>query len=226
VILERIHQVSFFRIKGQSSMLIFDEGKPITQMVYGSHLRNIHFSPCGRYLFGDHGWFDTLRTIDISEHVNGAISVPSPSPHGTFDSTPLKNQLFPINNSLLQGTKPPAHSTNKLTLRSSNGAPELCIVRKYSDGAVVRKRLDSQIEEEETLLYLPNIIHANSSLSVLDDPQENQDQIRMVLLNNPRDSYIWNSLSNVNLPAMITRSVKSIHEYRLPLRKNNVVCVS
>ena len=77
-----------------------------------------------------------------------------------------------------------------------NRVPQLSTLQKYNDGTLVHKRLTANIEEEKVLLYLPATLHANVSVSVLDDSEGDHDQIRMIVVNNPQEPYSWGSEGN------------------------------
>jgi hypothetical protein len=91
---------------------------------------------------------------------------------------------------------------------------------------VVHKTLTAETEEERALLYLPASMHANSSVSLLDDPEGYQDHVRMVMVNDSQESYTRGNARNANPPMMITRSIKSIRDYALPLGVHNIVFIS
>jgi len=149
-------------------------------MIYGSPLDNLHFSPCGRYLFGDLvGWSSTLRMVDIMRLLHGTTIIPEP------ENLAPEFYRLPMTTSLMKTKALMIQNTNALKITCPNRVPQLSTLRKY-DGTLVHKRLTANIEEEKVLLYLPATLHANVSVSVLDDSEGDHDQIRMIVVNNPR----------------------------------------
>ncbi|KAF2655749.1 hypothetical protein K491DRAFT_412428 [Lophiostoma macrostomum CBS 122681] len=199
-------------------------GEPRKRMVYGSHLRNLHFSPCGRYLFGDHGHYGELRWVSLLDHLKDAEDIRLPGTPRVPESQNIKDRQAELGRDVSrQISARPVSSTNALTLCAPNGVPEFSVVRRYTDGAVVRKRLTANREVDEVLLYLPNNEYANAAIYILDEAEEEMKEVRMVLANEHRDSYTWNNFANAHPPLLVTRTTDSVHEYKLPRCAHEIV---
>jgi hypothetical protein len=48
-------------------------------MVYATGLRNLHFSLCGRFLFGDCFYYGTVKMVYLEECLADATPVPPPN---------------------------------------------------------------------------------------------------------------------------------------------------
>jgi hypothetical protein len=107
-------------------------------------------------------------------------------------------------------------SSNIITLAASNGITKLSTVRSYADGAVVLKRLSSLINDEKCLLYLRNHTDTFTLINILNDSEGSLENVRMVLTTNFQDSFKWDSQLNLQSASIITRSVQSIEQYKLP----------
>ena len=191
-------------------------------MVYGTGLLNLHFSlPHGNFLLGYHFHYKTGRMVSLERYRKDSVPVPPPDRDSANDSemTDMEMETGPetdptsaahvgTTQSLLsrehQHTLP---SSNTLTLRGSNGVPELSTIRTYGDGAVVLKRLSSVINDETCLIYLPDFNGANTSVNILDGGDGGQDTVRMVLTTDFEDSYTWDNPVNRQPATIITLSL-------------------
>jgi hypothetical protein len=199
-------------------------------MVYACDLRNLHYSPCGCFLFGDHSVFGTFRTIPLARYLVDAILVPPPRMEVVDNAEPsdvgIQNSLEDSFTHMAQSTstqlilakgyRHPMQSSNKLTLASPNGIAEVSTIRNYADGAVVLKRYSPYADDEKCLVYLPKGTDACTSVNILDDSEGNPDNVRMVLTTDFQDAYTWNNPLNRQSASIITRPVASIQQYRLP----------
>jgi hypothetical protein len=208
-------------------------------MIYAEGLLNIHISSCGRYLFGDHPVFQNPRIIRLERFLKDAVPVPPPASASEtpFDAQSLDVEVdvsidvdmvdvdmvdasedgyIQVSQStstrlvVAQNQRQPVLSSDELSLAARSGIPELSIVRRHGDGGVVLKRLSSAAGGSENLLYLPKDFSASTSVSVLDDRQENEDTVRMVLTNDFEDSYTWDDPRNRQSASIVTRSAHSI----------------
>lgn len=214
-------------------------GKAKTRMVYGTGLRNIHFSPCGRFLIGDHFHYKTVRIVPLEPYLSDAVPVPSPPPETEEEvETSDVEMKSDSESSFVNVTQPKAielilardyrqamQSSNTLTLAARNGIPELSTVRSYADGAVVLKRLSPFDDDEKCLLYLPNRTDACTSVNILNDDNESPDHVRMVLTTDFQDSFTWDNPLNQQSASIITRPVQSIQQYKLPSTWHSIVSV-
>jgi hypothetical protein len=206
-------------------------------MVYGTGLRNLHLSPCGCFLFGDHFYYGTVRMVHLEGYLADAVPVPPPSlevvddpelsdiemKDGSEDGFTHMTQTTSTQLILAREYRRTMQSSNTLTLATPNGIPELSTVRSYADGAVVLKRLSSLIDDEECLLYLPNLTDACTSVNILDDSEGSPDNVRMVLTTDSQDSYAWDDPLNQQSASIITRPVQSIQRYKLPNVQHRIV---
>jgi hypothetical protein len=206
-------------------------------MVYGTGLRNLHLSPCGCFLFGDHFYYGTVRMVHLERYLADAVPVPPPSlevvddpelsdiemKDGSDDGFTHVTQTTLTQLILPREYRHTMQSSNTLTLAAPNGVPELSTIRSYADGAVVLKRLSSLIDDEECLLYLPNRTDACTSVNILDDSEGSPGNVRMVLTTDFQDSYTWENPLNQQSASIITRPVQSIQQYRLPNAQHRIV---
>ncbi|KAH7382109.1 hypothetical protein BKA64DRAFT_747820 [Cadophora sp. MPI-SDFR-AT-0126] len=205
-----------------------------TRMVYAEGLLNIHISSCGRYLFGDHPVFKNPRIIQLERFLKDAVPVPPPvsASEPPFDARSLDVEIdmsldfdsvdaseedyMQVTKStstrpmVSQNLRQPILPLNGLSLASRFGIPELSIVRRHGDGGVVLKRLSSVAGGSENLLYLPKDFSSITSVTVLDDRQDDGDTVRMVLTNDSEDSYTWDDPRNRQSASIVTRSAHSI----------------
>jgi len=206
-------------------------------MVYGTGLRNLHHSPCGYFLFGDHYYFGTVRMARLKGYLADAVPVPPPglevvddpelSDHemkdGSEDGFTGVTQTTSTQLTLAREYSHTMKSSNTFTLAAPKGIPELTTVRSYADGAVVLKRLSSLIDEEKCLLYLPNRRDACTSVTILNDSEGSPENVRMVLTTDFQDSYTWDNPLNQQSASIITRPVQSIQQYKLPNAQHRIV---
>jgi hypothetical protein len=205
-------------------------------MVYGTGLKNLHLSPCGRFLFGDHFYYKTVRMVHLEGYLADAAPVPPPSLEAVDDHELLDIEMDGSDGGFTHGTQTTStqlilareychtmQSSNTITLAAPNGIPELSTVRSYADGAVVLKRLSSLIDDEKCLLYLPNRTDACTSVNILNNSEGSPDNVRMVLTTDFQDSYTWDNPLNVQPASIITRPVQSIQQYKLPNVQHKIV---
>ncbi|KAL5317960.1 hypothetical protein ACEPPN_015064 [Leptodophora sp. 'Broadleaf-Isolate-01'] len=205
-------------------------------MVYGTGLRNLHHSPCGRFLFGDHFYYGTGRMVHLEGYLADAAPVPPPNLE-VVDDHELSDiemedssdggfthgtQITSTQLILARDYRQTMQSSNTITLAAPNGIPELSTVRSYADGAVVLQRLSSLINDERCLLYLPNRTYACTSVNILNDSEGSPDNVRMVLTTNFQDFYTWGSPLNLQSASIITRPVQSIQQYKLPNAQHRI----
>lgn len=203
-------------------------------MIYATGLHNLHISSCGRYLFGDHPVFQNPRIVELERYLRDAVPAPAPAPAPELpaDAQSLdvevdvsidvemvdasEEDYIHVAQStstrlmVAQHLRQPVLSLNELALTTPNGIPELSIARRRGDGGVFLKRLSSVADRSENLIYLPKDMGLKTSVSVLDDRQENQNTVRMVLTNDFEDSYTWENPLNRQSASIITRSSQSI----------------
>jgi hypothetical protein len=208
-------------------------------MVYGTGLRNLHFSPCGCFLFGDHFYYGTVRMVHLQRHGYLADAAPVPPPNleevddressdvkmkdGPEDGFTHVTQTTSTQLILARESRHTTQSSNTITLATPNGIPELSTLRSYADGAVVLKRLSSLVDDEKCLLYLPNHTNAYTSVNILDDNEGSPDNICMVLTTDFQDSYTWDNPLNRQSASIITRPVQSLQQYKLPNVQHRIV---
>lgn len=205
-------------------------GKAVTTMVYGTGLLNLHFSPDGYYLMGDHFYYRTVRMVSLKSYLTDAVPVPpfirksmtylplagTEADQSTNDALEPMAEAGSIISLSTTESSPSFPSLNAFTLVQRNGVPELSTLRKYADGAVVLKRYSSLVDSESCLLYLPNNAAASTAVSILDNGEENSDQVRMVVSTDFQGSYIWDNPLNRESARIITRPTESIRPFRLP----------
>jgi len=200
-------------------------------MIYATGLRNLNFSPCGRFLFGDHFYYGTVRMVHLERYLADAVPVPIQDSileevdgpelsdvemgEGSEDGLLHVARTTSTQLILAKGYRQAIPSSNTLTLAAPNGVPELSTVRSYADGAVVLKRLSSLADNEQCLLYLPDRTDGCTSVNILGG-SEASGAIQMVLTTNFQDSYTWNDPMNRQSASIITRPVQSIQQYSLP----------
>jgi hypothetical protein len=203
-----------------------------TRMVYATGLHNLHISSCGRYLFGDHPVFKNPRIVSLERYSTDAVPVSTPAPEVPVDTRSLDAEVDvsldvdmdsasedgymhvvqSTSTQLMvpQNLRQPVLLSNELALTARNGISELSILRRNGDGGLVLKRLSAVADRSEHLLYLPRDLGSTTSVSVIDDRQQNQSSIRMVLTNDFEDSYTWGNPLNRVSASVITRSAQSI----------------
>jgi hypothetical protein len=199
-------------------------------MVYGTGLRNISFSPCGQFLFGDHLYYETVRMAHLQGYLADAVPVPLPSLEEVDDHELSDVEMFDDEEGFSLVTRTTSRkyrhtmqSSNTLTLAVRDGIPELSTVRSHDDGAVVLKRLSSVADEENCLLYLPSRSYACTSVNVLNDSEGRPVNLRMVLTTDLQDSYTWDNPLNRQSASIVTRPLKSIQQYKLPNAPHRIV---
>lgn len=206
-------------------------------MVYATGLRNLHFSPCGRFLFGDHFYYDTMRMVRIEGYTADAAPVPptdlevvdEPEPSilemedSSDDGFTRLTQTTSTQLILAKAYRHNMQSLNTLTFASRNGSPQLSTIRSYADGAVVLKRLSPLIDDEACLLYLPNRTDACIAVNILDDSEGSPENIQMVLTTDFQDSFTWGNPLNLQSASIVTRPTRSIQQYKLPNALHKVV---
>lgn len=206
-------------------------------MVYATGLRNLHFSPCGRFLFGDHFYYDTIRMVRMAGYAADAVPVPptdlevvddpeqsiSEMDDSSDDGFTHVTQTSSTQLILAKEYRHTMQSSNTLTLAAHNGTPQLSTIRSYADGAVVRKRHSPLIDEEECLLYLPNRTDACVAVNILNDSEESPENIHMVLTTDFQDSFTWGNPLNQQSASIVTRPIQSIQPYKLPNAVHKIV---
>lgn len=199
-------------------------------MVYGTGLQNLHHSPCGKFLFGDHFYYRTVRTTRLEGYLTDAVPIPPPNPEVEDDIELSDVEMKDCSDDgfihitentstqlvLAQEYSRTIPSSNTLTLAAPDGIPEINNIRSYADGAVVLKRLSPLVDEEKCLLYLPNRTDACTSVSILNDGEGSSDTVRMVLTTDFQDSFTWGSPLNQQSASIVTRPIQSIRQYKLP----------
>jgi hypothetical protein len=114
--------------------------------------------------------------------------------------------------SLARCGKSAVQETNAIMTRDVEDGFEMSMIKKYDGvGAVVRKRLRRCLDQTDTLAFLPNSIK-DTNVSLL-EPVEDQEWLRLVLTNEPKESYTFNDPSNVQLPRILKRKQCTIVEY-------------
>ncbi|OWY51406.1 hypothetical protein AALT_g4692 [Alternaria alternata] len=118
-----------------------------TKTVYGTGLRNLSFSPCGRFLSGDHFYFKEKRVVDIERFTAGALPLMlpisddlrnfgGPTTRTLQTSTNFARHSFLIESeqiySAAQDHNHAAPSSNALTLGTRDGKPD------YHEGELMR----------------------------------------------------------------------------------------
>jgi hypothetical protein len=206
-------------------------------MVYATGLRNLHFSPCGRFLFGDHFYYDTIRMVHIEGYAADAVRVPPTDLEVVDESEPSISEMEDSSDDgfmrlthtsstqliLAKENRHNMQSLNTLSLAAPNGTPQLSTIRSYSDGAVVLKRLSPLVDEEECLLYLPNRTDACISVNILDDSEGSPENVQMVLTTDFQDSFTWGNPLNRQSASIVTRPIRSIQPYKLPNALHKIV---
>ena len=116
-----------------------------------------------------------------------------------------------------------AHS---VTVYDSKGIEEISVIGKYTNGAIVRKRLHQETEQNEMITYLPNSRRSGSFLAVINSPEES-DRVQLITMNQFHDTYNWNNPSSTSVLILVPRWKRSISEYtsheRHPITSESVV---
>jgi hypothetical protein len=201
-----------------------------TKMVYGTGLRNLSFSPCGRFLSGDHFHSKEKRVVNIERFTAVALPLmlPISDDLSNFGDPTTRTLQTPTNfarhsflteseqiYSTAQDHNRAAPSSNALTLGTRDGKPVLQTIRTYSDGAVVLKSYSSLVNTEECLLYLPNETQKSVSATVLHNDGD-PDNVRIVLTPILQDTYEWGHSLSCQSVTVISRPIGSIQRYKVP----------
>jgi hypothetical protein len=200
-----------------------------TKIVYGTGLRNLNFSPCGKFLSGDHFWYKEKRVVDVGRFMAYALPVLLPTPDDLSNpELPMTatSQIptggvkhpFQMGSKQSSGTVKDHHhampSSNALTLATRDGTSVIQTIRTYSDGAVVLKSYSPTIDTEECLIYLPDGTQKSVSVTSLNS-DDDSGNLRIVLTPNSQDTYKWNDPSSRQSVTVISRPTASIRQYKV-----------
>jgi hypothetical protein len=192
-------------------------------MVYGSELKNIHVSSCGRFLNGHHTFFESLRVIDIIRHTKRGKEMPPTDTTDTSNEVQQDSRVATLSNSENNPAARAVYSTNILTMHAPNGVPEFRTLDSYPDGAMVRKLLTADKEVDDTLLYQARNRDKSTSAAVVPNLDMKSDKVRIVLTNRSQVWYMRNALSNREFPSVVTRSERNIRQYVTPSSARQIV---
>ena len=114
--------------------------------------------------------------------------------------------------SLAKGKAPALQQVNDFAARTSQDIVETSALRKFStSGAITRMTIKPGRNHVETLAFLPKTAK-DLTVSLL-DPFADNDPLKLVMVNEPKESYKYGHPESLALPKVVKRQRASIAQY-------------
>ena len=181
--------------------------------IYDKPLDDITFSPCGRYLFGNHH-SDCTAPIKID------LDAMRPQEHAKGLANSISSSAVSIRsqgaNGYAYSTKAPkAQSPNEVIITAANGLSHRSTVKQYhKQGAVVLESIDQDGTLQcAELLRIPRSVcsgGSGGSYTTLLNPFDDSKMIHMVLNKATQETYNFFNRRGLMLPLVVERNKDTI----------------
>ena len=191
-------------------------------------MSDLRFSPDGDYIYGHAYQNSQLRIIDMRPYIDdetsalsycfsesGLASPPRPSDCSAEAAIFGRSGLQDFFASLATSKAPALLQVNEISARMSEEVVESSAIRRFPEtGAVAHMTVKPGGSHVETLAYLPKGAE-NLTLSLV-DPFADKDPLRLVMVNEPKESYAFGDPKSLMLPKVVDRQRSSIASHDLP----------